>query len=107
MSSAKRRALKHGIAFTLTRQDILNINKTQKGLCVYSGVTLNWNPTHTGKQRVCPPDRASLDRIVPSLGYIPSNVQLVTDFANRMKTWYPHDDFIEFCRMVVRHIDNP
>lgn len=101
ISNARRRAKKRGLPCTLTRGMILALNERQHGLCVYSGMRLNWQLAPTGKQRICPIDRVSLDRIDSAKGYTPDNIQLVTDFVNRMKGWYSERDFINFCRLIA------
>lgn len=101
LSNAKSRSKKRHLPFDLTKDDIRNQMRLQNNKCIYSGIELNWSAGNGGKQRVCPPDRASLDRIDSSLGYIKGNIQLVTDFANRIKTWYPHGDVLSFCKHVV------
>ena len=101
IGNAKKRAKRHNVPYEITRQFILELNKKQNGKCALSGITLNWKPCKMQIQRVCPPDRVSLDRIIPKFGYVPENVQLVTDFVNRIKMWYPGDDIILFCRMII------
>ena len=102
ISNARKRAKKRGLPCDITREYIEELNILQDGKCAYSGVTLNWRLEPSGKQRVCPPDRVSLDRIDSTKGYVHGNVHLVTDFVNRIKTWYPEEDFFEFCRLVLR-----
>lgn len=71
--SAKRRAEKLGIPFEIEVTDI-SIPKR----CPVLGM----------KIRVCHPDQeksASLDRIIPSLGYVPGNVVVISMKANRLK----------------------
>lgn len=73
--TARSRAKKHGMEFTIREADIL-IPDT----CPYLGVPL----THAyGEGRV--QSNASLDRIDSALGYVPGNVQVISDLANRMK----------------------
>jgi len=105
LSNAKRRAAKHGLPCSITRDDIVELNTRQDGKCVYTGIALNWEVAPMGRQRVCPPDRVSLDRIDSSGGYVSGNIQLVTDFVNRIKCWYPEDDVIRFCRLVIQNHD--
>jgi hypothetical protein len=103
LSNAKKRAVKKNLAYELTREFIYSLNEQQGGLCAYTKTPLNWKISKVGKlkQRICPPDRVSIDRINPVDGYVIGNVHLVTDFVNRIKTWYPENDFIAFCQQVV------
>jgi hypothetical protein len=72
---ARRRAEKNGYAFSITREHIV-----VPALCPYLGVPFadqgDYVPT--------------IDRIKPELGYVPSNILVVTKRANRIKnnaTW--------------------
>jgi hypothetical protein len=104
LSSAKKRSKLKNREFNISRVDILNLIEKQDNLCAISGVELNWKPSTGNKQRICPPDRASLDRIDSSKGYTKENIQLVTDFVNRVKSWYSTEEFVKFCSQVVeRH----
>lgn len=105
LANARKRATKKGLEFTLTSISIDRIIEEQGNKCAYSGLTLNWERSAPTKQRVCPPDRASLDRIDSQRGYTEDNVQLVTDFCNRIKTWYPDRDVYAFCRAVIENLD--
>ncbi len=101
ISNARKRAKKRGHPCTIDRNYILYLNEQQKGKCAYTGISLNWEIAFFNKQRICPPDRVSIDQTIPGKGYVVGNVKLVTDFVNRIKTWYPEKDFISFCRAVV------
>jgi hypothetical protein len=74
--SLKHKCKINGIPLTITPQDI-----QQPTFCPVLGVKLDYkskkcNTNHT----------ASLDRIVPSLGYVPGNVITVSYKANRIKS---------------------
>ncbi len=99
-SGAKKRASDKGLAFTISLEDIDNLILRQEDRCALSGVKLNWEWVKMGK-RVCPPDRASLDRKDSSEGYTPDNVQLVTDIVNRCKNMYAESEFLEMCQQVT------
>ena len=47
--------------------------------------------------------RPSVDRIDSSIGYLKTNVQLVLDEVNRMKTNLALDVFLTRCRQVTQH----
>lgn len=104
--NTRSRAKKKGLEFNLSKKFIEDLNIAQNGKCVYSGTKLNWEPgNRRGRQRVCPPDRASIDRIDSDKGYTKDNVQLVCDFVNRIKCWYPEKDVYRFCKQVVIHFE--
>lgn len=92
LAGARSRAIKAGREFTLTREFLEKLNESQGGKCALTGWELDWNPVYSGK-RVCPPKRASLDRIDSSMGYSENNVQLVCDMVNRIKSNYDQEDF--------------
>lgn len=103
LSNAKYRANRKGWDFDLTKEDIINMRTKQNNKCVFSGVELNWEASDKLVQRICPFDRVSLDRIDSTKGYTRDNVQLVTDFCNRIKAWYPEADILKFCQYVVEN----
>jgi hypothetical protein len=72
--SAKHRAKKFKVPFTITWRDI-----TIPKRCPVLGVLLKRGP---GKLCDASP---SLDRIIPRLGYIPSNIAVISNKANSIK----------------------
>lgn len=76
LSSAKSRAKKYGIPFDLVLDDIY-IPKS----CPVFGV-----PFESGFGKGKPnPNSPSLDRMVPEKGYVPGNIMVICDRANRIK----------------------
>lgn len=73
---AKQRARNKGIRFTIDPSDIVIPRR-----CPVLGVTL----AH-GKNKRPRPTSPTLDRIVPSKGYIPGNVIVISSLANRVKS---------------------
>jgi hypothetical protein len=73
---AKNRALKKGMPFSITVDDLL-----WPDVCPVLGVTLNY--AAAGSHGL--PDSASLDRTIPSLGYVKGNVVVMSLQANRLK----------------------
>ena len=73
---ARARAKRDGVAFSITDKDI----KIPK-LCPALGLTLEivWGVQGGGAAS------PSLDRIIPELGYVPGNVQVISNRANRIK----------------------
>lgn len=79
VSSARSYAKCNSIPFDLTLAWMLE-NYSDLVTCPALGVPLNW----ASKGGHCP-ESPSLDRIVPRLGYIKGNVQVISYRANRMK----------------------
>lgn len=72
-SRAKKRAKKLGVPFELAEIDV----KLPK-FCPALGIKLDWT---NGRSDNSP----SLDRIVPRRGYVPGNIRVISDRANRLK----------------------
>lgn len=77
LANAKQRAKAAGVPFALTLQDIIIPTH-----CPVLGIPL---VRQLGRQGGCDAS-PSLDRIVPSLGYVPGNTVVVSRRANRIKT---------------------
>ena len=80
---------------TITREDLEQLVIESKGICAISGLQMT---TLHGD-----PNKASVDRIDSSKGYIKGNIQLTTTRANVIKKNWGDDDILEFCLAVVKH----
>jgi hypothetical protein len=78
LNSARQRAKHHHVPCTITEADI-RIPK----YCPALGIKLVFKLRAGQKNRENSP---SLDRIIPARGYIPNNVVVVSELANRIKT---------------------
>lgn len=74
LSDARVRASKRGIKFNIDLEDII-----VPDVCPYLGISL---VTDNGCKRDNSP---TLDRIVPELGYVKGNVEVISERANRIK----------------------
>jgi len=54
---------------------------------------------HSGKNT----QNASIDRIVPNLGYIKSNVRLVCNHVNMMRSNLEDKQLLEFCKAIIEY----
>jgi len=70
---ARRRAKQRGIEFSITKDAIVI-----PLACPALGITLRLGSQRTGNS-------PSLDRIIPTRGYVPGNVRVISDRANRLK----------------------
>lgn len=70
---ARQRASTRGLNFSITRDDVVIPVS-----CPVLGIPL----TIGGKRS---PNSPSLDRIDPALGYVPGNIRVISDRANRLK----------------------
>ena len=80
---AKTRATKKKIPFSITEADLIIPTN-----CPILGVPLVWNDP-----RYCP----SIDRIIPKLGYIPTNIRIMSLVANKFKCDLTPDELRAFC----------
>ncbi|NJN07862.1 MAG: hypothetical protein HC874_16055 [Richelia sp. SL_2_1] len=98
--SAKHR--KHECSVTLA--DLKQLWEKQQGICPYTGWNLVLLPSTTDYQNtILTIDRASVDRIESSLGYIPENIQFVAIIANFAKNVFTEQDLIKFCHDVYKY----
>lgn len=77
VSNAKQSAKESGVPFNLTVATVPDIPE----YCPVFGVRLNLTPNADKRPDDCP----SLDRVIPELGYIASNVVWICWRANRLK----------------------
>jgi hypothetical protein len=75
LSHAKRRAKKHGLQFSITLKDIVIPE-----LCPYLQLRLKLDEGPLSD------NSPSLERIIPFLGYVPGNVEVISYRANRIKS---------------------
>lgn len=75
--SAKSRATQRGIEFRITTADLVWPTH-----CPVLGIKLNYGKASNGRGS---DDSPSLDRHIPSLGYVPGNVFVMSWRANRLK----------------------
>ena len=90
-SRLKRGAVQRGLTFNLTIEDIWNKCIDQDFKCRFTGLELIWD------------ENASIDRIDSSLGYNPSNIQIVDKRINMLKRDLLDEDFIALCKLVAKN----
>ena len=87
VSRLQQSAKKRGIEFSITKEDIPTPEK-----CPYLGIPLKYD--NDGLQG----DSASVDRIDNVLGYVPGNIQTVSNKANTMKSVATDDELVTFSK---------
>lgn len=95
LNSARYRAKKRGIPFSVTLADVPPIPE----FCPILGIRLGSDKLGRKGPRHSSP---SLDRIVPSLGYVPGNVQWISFRANRMKSDASPSELHTFAAWVLK-----
>lgn len=96
--SAKYRATRKGIAFTITRDDF-----EIPEFCPILGIKLASNPNGHGPST----SSATLDRIDPALGYVPGNVQVISYRANSMKYDARPQELLVFAEWILKTFKGP
>jgi len=80
LSMAKNRAMSKFLEFDLTLEFLMYLWEESKGCCSLTGQEFDLG--HYGEKGQVNPKAPSIDRINPKLGYIKSNVRLITYHMN-------------------------
>jgi hypothetical protein len=91
--AAKRRSKVEGVPFNITKEDIV-IPIT----CPYLGIELI-SSVPRGQQHSAV---ISLDKIVPALGYVQGNIEVMSQLANTMKSNATKDQLVAFAKEVIK-----
>lgn len=94
-SNARRRAEKRGIPFDLTMEQVFNLLKEAR-VCPLLGVTLT--PGTKSNTDTSP----SLDCICVNHGYTLTNVWIISEKANRMKSNATLDEWLLFAQNTIK-----
>lgn len=93
--NARNRARKGGYPCTITMDDIVI-----PAVCPVLGIPLQ---VGTGRDNL--PNAPTLDKIDPSLGYVPGNVQVISRKANAVKQDATREELLKFAAWVNRSIE--
>lgn len=88
---ARQRAKRTNLEFAITKEDIV-----VPEVCPYIGCKLT---TTKGQGRVW--TNASIDRLDSTIGYVPGNIQVISDLANRMKQDATVEQLLNFAKGVL------
>ena len=91
LRNIKHRASKLGLPFNLTVEDIQN-----PGICPVVGIKMERGPVKDFKTS------PSVDRIIPELGYVKGNIQVISNKANTMKNDATPEELRMFARWVLK-----
>ena len=94
LDAAKLRAKRQNVQYTITANDVV-IPK----VCPILGIPL---AVKVGKGGA--PNSPSLDKIDPELGYIPGNIQVISNLANRMKNNATLEQMIKLGKWAAREL---
>ncbi len=91
LNSARRRAKERDLPFNLILEDIA-IPKT----CPVFGFVLEQNLGAVG------PTSATIDKLIPKLGYVRGNIEVISHLANSMKSSATPEQLRRFCHYHLR-----
>lgn len=94
----KTRALKNKVPFDLTKEQLIELFDKQNGKCALSGLSMT-TVRKSGKNLY----NASIDRIQPGRAYTLSNIRLVCNSVNTMRSNLSDEQFLDFCKAIVNH----
>jgi len=97
----RKRSKQKNRKINITLQDLKNQWNKQKGICPYTGWKLIAFKT-TNNILPKTPDRASLDRIDSSKGYVKGNVQFISLIAQYAKNDWDKNVIFKFCKSVEK-----
>ncbi len=92
VKDANARSKKAQLPFNITPEYIYDLWKTQKNTCAYTGEEFQIKPKS--------PAALSLDKIIPEVGYVNNNIQLVCWAVNRAKGDLSHEVFLNMCKVI-------
>lgn len=95
---AKSRAMDKSLPFTITKEDLMILWKSQNGKCAISGLDMTYE---LGEGRLY--TNVSIDQIIPSKGYTADNIQLVCMAANQLKSDFGMDVVITLCKAIIEY----
>lgn len=93
------RAKRKGMPHDLTSDYLRKLFAQQGGRCLLTG----WDLTITGGAGEKYRDSASIDRIIPHLGYVQGNVRFVALAANAFRMTKTDDELFALCEAILEH----
>lgn len=103
----KNRARRKKIPFdpNLTIDDLLALFEEQDGCCAITGLPMTWGQENLhGNNGTRRGTNISFDRIDASKGYILSNLRLVCDRANKMRSNMNDDDLYFWASQIANNL---
>jgi len=98
VQSGHRRTSRADLTWHINQAHLYNCYHKQDGKCALSGQTMTWL---TGQGKV--DSNISLDRIDPTVGYEPDNIQLITYRCNIMKHDLCEDELFRLIKLINQH----
>lgn len=98
VQSGHRRSSRADLTWNINQAHLYNCYHKQEGKCALSGIAMTWL---TGQGKV--DTNISIDRINPTLGYEPDNIQLITYRCNIMKHDMTEEDLYQLVALISQH----
>lgn len=101
-----RQEKNYGTKTNLTVEYLEELWAKQRGCCYWTGIKLLFGPKVTARH----PQKASVDRLDNTLGYVKGNIAWASNFANRGRGNLAADLFIDFMQqhgIPIRHALRP
>ncbi len=102
LPSLRCRAKKQKLKFDLALEDLVELWINQSGNCYYTNEPMNLQAKTEGR-KAPHINFPSVDRLVPSNGYVKNNVAWCRYGVNRMKNMLSEQEFISFCKKVLEN----
>lgn len=92
----RQTAKKKGLLHTITLDDLIKVSH-----CPLTGIEIDWK-VYTGRHLRNP----SVDRIDPTKGYIPGNVEVMSCLGNTMKNNATSEQLVSFAKEILKRYDS-
>lgn len=102
MNGAKNRAKSKKIPFDLDKDYLKGLWEGQGGKCPITGYKFDLSLESSLQKGWARRNAPSLDRIVPSIGYVKGNVRFVTYQVNMAKGPFTDEEFFEMCERATK-----
>lgn len=99
VSKHSRTAKIKSLGHELDLEFLTSLWEKQKGVCPYTGIAMEL-PTHD-RNVISKPNKASIDRIDPSKGYVKDNVEIVCMAINLAKNRFSKKDIKDFLSSII------
>lgn len=104
--SIKRRCDSNGTIFNLTRENLVELYEKQQGLCHYTGIKMNVSGK-ISKRGNAEPLALSVDKVIPELGYVVSNIVLCVNAVNIFKGNQEMGEFFNIIKGLLVNFKEP
>ena len=100
VDKGRQRSKQIGIECDLDNNFLKELWNRQKGICPYTGISMILPETKKEFCKCCSIEKASLDKIDPTKGYVKGNVEFVCQGINFAKHDYSKEDVLRFMEKI-------